>query len=106
MDDRLWEEVARMRCEENAMKIYRTYHSVPQLRTPGDVLRLLMGMRPYPIPTQRRGNEAVQATPEGKHPGPWTSMRVAGAPQGEWWDAPPAIAGYAFVFCLIPTGFR
>ena len=115
--DRVWEEVARMRCQETAVRIYRSFHAVPQMRTPADVLRMLMAMASspsssYPIPARRVGNVTVVAQAErNRHPGPWTSMRVLGCEPSFCWEEtlgerPPITFSWSvrvgFFFCFPP----
>ncbi len=57
--DPLWAEVGRLRLEADAVRIFRVYDGEEEegggasLRFPGDVLRWLMDLTPYPVPANR-----------------------------------------------------
>jgi hypothetical protein len=51
--DSLWIEVGRLRREEDVVRIFQAFSSAGALRFPGDVLRALLNMSPYPVPANR-----------------------------------------------------
>ncbi len=56
--DPLWAEVGRLRLEADAVRIFRAFDGEEEeggasLRFPGDVLRWLMDLTPYPVPANR-----------------------------------------------------
>jgi hypothetical protein len=57
--DPLWEEVGRLRMEADAVRIFRAFDGEGEeeggapLRFPGEVLRWLMNLTPYPVPANR-----------------------------------------------------
>jgi hypothetical protein len=59
--DALWVDVARLRSEADAVRIFRSFdgEGAQPLRFPGEVLQALMNLVPYPVPANRAQVECV-----------------------------------------------